>query len=153
MGDDLFTRNMKEHGLKHVRGDGSEANITADMLPPEFDLGNMSIPDCPVDDPTPPPPDQPTADSASAAAVADTDPQTKWSAEIDTPLPQLTRRRSSVCLSIDGFGPRAATSEPDLTQLVDLRDNRPADPTQAAKIDPFGGLKATKSMRDISFAF
>eukprot|EP00038_Savillea_parva_P031762 m.90289 g.90289 ORF g.90289 m.90289 type:complete len:458 (+) comp9848_c1_seq1:66-1439(+) len=88
MGDDAFTREMKERGLKHVRKGGSEEYITADMLPPELDLDATlaSLPECPMPDPEPEagadtPEDEQVTTTTTTEAPATDQPQPEAEAE------------------------------------------------------------------------
>lgn len=155
MGDDAFTRDMKEHGLKHVRKGGGEVRITADMLPPALDVCSafLSIPDCPVPDPEPEapspatqsaPPQNLPSDAADAGPVLATSGGGDSAVQTKTPK----RRRSSVGLSLDGCGPRGAASEPDIPSLFSSRGTR--TPPRQRKSDRMIGARSTQ---DVSFAF
>lgn len=200
-GDDRFTKEMKEQGLKHTRKSGSEIRITADMLPPELDMFTAFADAPPMEDDDE---DEEStlvttrdesatskSDAQHVAAGKGSDPTDSRKAKNQDaasdagragreavlahslvmaitapPEPQqrMRRRNSAVDVSIDGAGPRAAKSEPDIAALLvdlDFEADSKTSPGKGAGapakkwLDPFGGQNMTRSMRDlrdISFA-
>eukprot|EP00041_Stephanoeca_diplocostata_P038945 m.1569809 g.1569809 ORF g.1569809 m.1569809 type:complete len:360 (+) comp25301_c0_seq1:103-1182(+) len=143
-GDDEFTKEMKERGLRHVTGGGEEIRIKYDMLPPELDI-TTAFQDAP-----PMPSPSRVRGLQRTRHDSDTDDQTVGTSRTDSP-PTGAR---------DNDGRSHSDSELHKTSmlLVGEVDNAPSafGPCKLAPpghIDMLGGLTAAKSMQELSDIF